>query len=323
MFVNEGTPYVYEILQKRKEWDTHPEGLDLPFRDAALETLYDHEYITQEEKAHYVEGMKELPKTRKDLVVAYFCKGIFDSSSYYTISTSDAVRSWLCKYDLRAPGRDDYKYFSSLEEALSPEDLKSLLSTLSDYHFSDMIRTSETFVDAKRKRLLRFMLKGFEYAIALELLEEDKTKDYSPITYLKDLLKRLGYRFNAKTMNSKDKECIEGAARIYLSVCEYLYLSGIGEEINKKQEAIPDDEIIHYENMFDELIGTFGSLYVFMELYIPLVFNLGSPTRAMGLAHACIEDYFTDKESAFNGKTRGELLSGSKFNYLLNQDSVC
>jgi hypothetical protein len=317
MFSYNPNTFLSDLRQIRKEFfSKHSEGSEQDFKEAILAFLMNNDFISFEQEQQFVKPLEALPETRQGLIVAYLCKGVYDPSKLSSIHINDAQRSMLDGFGIRTFGYGEGNEVDRLENKLREKDKKAFELFVNDINFEDMIRTAQTFVDGRRERLKRTIANSLKFAFASDLLRDEKEEEYDAIPYLREELKKAGYRLKAKTLNDSDKKALEAVALKYLDVMEYLYLSGIGDEIERKHEQIPDEEMIWYESMYDEVIAHYIAFYLSFSEFVKLLFNLDTPSYVFERLQSVLDIYLDKHKSV-------ETLKDSKFSYLMEEDSVC
>lgn len=319
MFLSNPNTLLSDLRQIRRESiGKNSEVSEQEVREAILSFLLNNDFISFDKSQEFAKPLEALPETREDLIVAYLCKGVYDPSKLSPIHINDAQRSMLDGFGIRRFGFGDWldKDNGRLEDRLREKDKKAFELFVNDINFEDMIRTAQTFVDGRRERLKRTIANSLICAFASDLLKDEKETEYDAIPYLREELKKAGFRLKAKTLNDSDKEALEAVAAKYLDLIEYLYLSGIGDEIERKHEQMPEGEMIWYESIHDEVVAHYLGFYVIFSRSVELLFNLDSPSDALERIQHSLDRYLNESEEF-------EDINNSKFSYLMEEDSVC
>lgn len=319
MFLSNPNTLLSDLRQIRRESiGKNSEVSEQELREVILSFLLNNDFISFDKSQEFAKPLEALPETREDLIVAYLCKGVYDPSKLSSIHINDAQRSMLDGLGIRRFGFGDWldKDNERLEDRLREKDKKAFELFVNDINFEDMIRTAQTFVDGRRERLKRTIANSLIYSFAYDLLKDEKEKEYDAIPYLREELKKAGFRLKAKTLNDSDKKALEAVAAKYLDLIEYLYLSGIGDEVERKIEQTPDDEMIWYESIHDEVVIHYLGFYLSFTHYTKLLFNLDSPSDTFEHLQELLDSALKDSGGV-------EAIKNSKFSYLMEEDSVC
>ena len=299
------------IQEEREEFNALPTSEKLKRnRERRVASLLNVGYITPDEAKTYREQLTELPQDRKGLVVAYFLLGLDGD-----LDVEDVKRIEEIVASFHLSERGALRNGKTIADTLTPDELSRWSSELSKATIESDIKQAETFVDAKRNRIRKQLLKFIPILIASSLLAE-----LDAIPYLREQLQKRGYRANAKSLNDGDKEAIQGAASHYLDLLELAFLSGVGklryEEykgyLSEDGERWEKDFL--YRDAFDEALTEFDECYLLLYHSIATHYADGTPKGAIDF----LKDLYTKLIEESNESSS---IKSSKFNYLIEEET--
>lgn len=306
------------IQEEREEFNALPTSEKLKRnRERRVASLLNVGYITPDEAKTYREQLTELPQDRKGLVVAYFLLGLDRD-----LDVEDVKRIEEIVASFHLSERGALRNGKTIADTLTADELSRWSSELSKATIESDIKQAETFVDAKRNRIRKQLLKFIPILIASSLLEDEKEPgaELDAIPYLREQLRKRGYRANAKSLNDGDKEAIQGAASHYLDLLELAFLSGVGklryEEykgyLSEDGERWEKDFL--YRDAFDEALTEFEEGYLLLYHSIATHYADGTPKGAIDF----LKDLYTKLIEESNESSS---IKSSKFNYLIEEET--
>lgn len=303
------------IQEEREEFNALPTSEKLKRkREEGIASLLRVGYITPEEAKTYSEQLTELPQDRKGLIVAYFLLGI--GIRHIDTEMSERIREIVGSFRIQERGL----HGRALLEGFSPEERTRWTEELSEAQILADITKAETFVDAKRRRIRAKLIPFQTLLTATSLVMDEEDEEGNAIPYLREELKRQGYRAKAKKLNKADREAIQGAASHYIDLLELSLLNGVGTLRNEEYRSLQDEdgyfkEDFYYRDVYDEALLEFVT-YQVLEETIAHFYADGTAREAISLLS---EFYLKISERGIIKET----LKGTKFESLTEEVRIC
>lgn len=278
-------------------------------------------YISPDEAKKYNEALTELPTERKDLVVAYYLMGL---DSYIneapTVELTDNIQRAIS--NLPNTAKESLRRGGTLADGMTDKEVEEALSTFYSLPTNNNIKKAEIFVGAKRARIRAKLLKFVLFDIANNLFFEDKDSEIDSFPYLKEFLKKRGYKGKGKSLSDADKKAMQEAAEYYLDLMELSFLNGttlIRQEEYKKYQNDKGEwlETFYYRDEVDEVLTSYEATPIILDNAIGFHYGDTTAKGAIDMLSEIAKQFLIVDSKAI------EQIKKSKFKYILEEGGLC